>query len=194
MLPKSYVVFKWVVYAIATLFLCALQSLLLNHIRVLGLTPFLYPVLPAAVAMFEGSRRGAVFALLFGIACDLLLPAPFRGFFTLIFPVAAFVAGGVAERLASRGFLCALIVSSLGRLFPDVCSDTVRRTISGPDGPDHLGGSGAHPSRAFDCTAGLPDDLPPVCGRLLIEPPSRGAERNPPQWKTKSIFSGVPIF
>ena len=116
MLPKSYVVFKWVVYAIATLFLCALQSLLLNHIRVLGLTPFLYPVLPAAVAMFEGSRRGTVFALLFGIACDLLLPAHFRGFFTLIFPVAAFVAGGVAERLASRGFLCALIVSSLGLL------------------------------------------------------------------------------
>ena len=116
MLPKSYTVFKWVVYAIATLLLCALQSVVLNHIRVLGLTPFLYPVLPALVAMFEGSRPGAVFALVFGLYCDLLVPEPFPGFFALIFPVAAIAAAWVAERLTSRGFLCALIVSSMGLL------------------------------------------------------------------------------
>ena len=59
MLPKSYVVFKWAVYAAATLLLCALQSMALNQIHALGLTPFLYPMLPALVAMFEGPRRGA---------------------------------------------------------------------------------------------------------------------------------------
>ena len=37
-----------------------------SNIRILGLTPFLYPMLPAAVAMFEGTRRGAVVALIFG--------------------------------------------------------------------------------------------------------------------------------
>ena len=37
MLPKSYTVFKWLVYALATLLLFSLQSLLLNHIRVLNL-------------------------------------------------------------------------------------------------------------------------------------------------------------
>ena len=116
MLPKSYTVFKWAVYAIATLLLCALQSVVLNHIRVLGLTPFLYPVLPALVAMFEGSRPGAVFALVFGLYCDQLVPEPFPGFFALIFPVAAIAAAWVAERLTSRGLLCALIVSSLGLL------------------------------------------------------------------------------
>ncbi len=116
MLPKSYVVFKWAVYALATLGLCALQSLVLCHIRVLGLTPFLYPLLPALVAMFEGSRRGAVFALLFGLCCDLLLPAPFRGFFTIVFPAAAALAAAAAERLLSRGFLCGLVVSSLALL------------------------------------------------------------------------------
>ena len=57
MLPKSYVVFKWTVYALASLLLFALQSLLLSHIRVMGVTPFLYPILPAAAAMYEGSRR-----------------------------------------------------------------------------------------------------------------------------------------
>lgn len=116
MLPKSYTVFKWAVYAIATLLLCATQSVVLNHIRVLGLTPFLFPVLPAVAAMFEGARSGAVFGLIFGLACDLLVPEPFPGFFAVIFPVIAVASAWVAERLLSRGFLCALIVASLGLL------------------------------------------------------------------------------
>ncbi len=108
MQPKSYRVFKWVVYALATMLLCALQAMFFSNIRILGLTPFLYPMLPAAVAMFEGTRRGAVFALIFGV--------PFRGFFAIIFPVIAALSGEIAGRLLSRGFLCALIVSSLGLL------------------------------------------------------------------------------
>ena len=88
MQPKSYRVFKWVVYALATMLLCALQAMFFSNIRILGLTPFLYP----------------------------MLPAPFRGFFAIIFPVIAALSGGVAGRLLSRGFLCALIVSSLGLL------------------------------------------------------------------------------
>ena len=116
MQPKSYRVFKWVIYALATLFLCGLQETFFCHIRVLGLTPFLYPVLPAVVAMFEGPRQGAVFALALGVLCDLLVPAPFRGFFAILFPVIASLSGGIAGRLLSRGFLCALIVSSLGML------------------------------------------------------------------------------
>lgn len=114
MQPKSYRVFKWVMYALVTLLLCALYAMFFSNIRVLGLTPFLYPMLPAMVAMFEGPRQGAVFALALGVLCDLLVPAPFRGFFSIIFPVIAALSGGIAGRLQSRGFLCALIVSSLG--------------------------------------------------------------------------------
>lgn len=116
MQPKSYRVFKWVVYAFATLLLCILQSLVCCNIRVLGLTPFLYPVLPAVFGMFEGSRPGAVFGLLLGLFCDLLVPAPFRGFFTIVFPLAAAFAAGIASRLQSRGVLCTLIVSAAGLL------------------------------------------------------------------------------
>lgn len=116
MQPKSYRIFQWAVYAIATLLLCALQSLVLGHIRVLGLTPFLYPMLPALVAMFEGANQGAAFAMAFGVVCGLLLPAPFPGFFALIFPVAAICSAWVAERLLSRGILCAAIVSLLSLL------------------------------------------------------------------------------
>lgn len=116
MLPKNYLVFKWIVYAIASLFLCALQSLVLSHIRVLGLTPFLFPMLPAMAAMFEGAKHGGVFGLVLGLMCDLLLPAPFPGFFTIAFSAGAILAGVFAERLASRGMACALIVSALGLL------------------------------------------------------------------------------
>lgn len=116
MLPKNYLVFKWAVYAIAAFLLCALQSMVLGNIRVLGLTPFLYPMIPAAAAMFEGPKQGGIFALCFGFLCDLLLPAPFPGFFSISFALGAILAGAVAERVMSRGFGCALVTSALGLL------------------------------------------------------------------------------
>ena len=116
MLPKNYLAFKWIVYAIASFFFCILQSAVLGNIRVLGLTPFLYPMLPAAAAMFEGPKQGGIFAMCFGLLCDLLLPAPFPGFFTIAFPLGAILAGVIAERVMSRGFGCALVVSALGLL------------------------------------------------------------------------------
>lgn len=116
MKSKNHLVVKWLVYAAATFFLCMVQSMALGGVRVLGLTPFLYPMLPAVVAMFEGPKQGGVFALALGLLCDLLLPAPFPGFFTIAFAVGAILSGSVAGRLASKGFACALIVSALGLL------------------------------------------------------------------------------
>lgn len=116
MLPKSYLTFKWIVYTLATLLLCALQSLVLCHIRVLSVTPFLYPMLPAVAAMYEGPRRGALYALSFGFLCDLLLPAPFTGFFVLVFPLIGLLSASIAGNMLSPGFFCALLVSTLGLL------------------------------------------------------------------------------
>ena len=116
MQPKSYRVFKWVIYALATLFLCGLQNMFFCHIRVLGLTPFLYPMLPAVVAMFEGPRQGAVFALALGVVCDLLLPAPFKGFYTVVFPTIALFSAMVAENFFAPGVLCGIFVSTGGLL------------------------------------------------------------------------------
>lgn len=114
MLPKSYLAFKWIVYALATLLLCTLQTLVFCHIRVLSVTPFLYPMLPAVAAMYEGPRRGAFYALSFGFLCDLLLPAPFTGFFVLLFPLIALLSASIAGNMLSPGFFCALLVSALG--------------------------------------------------------------------------------
>lgn len=113
MMPKSYLVFKWTVYSLATLALFALQYLVLDNIQVLGLTLFLYPVLPAVAASYEGLRRGSVFALAVGLVCDLLLPGPFEGFFAIAFTLAALIAVLIAENLLSPGFLCGLAVSAV---------------------------------------------------------------------------------
>ena len=56
MMPKSYIVFKWVIYSLATLFMMAFQALLLNQIEIMGVIPFLYPMLPAVVSMYEIGR------------------------------------------------------------------------------------------------------------------------------------------
>ncbi len=116
MLPKSYLAFKWAVYGLATLLLFTMQSLVLNNIHVYHLTPFLYPMLPAIAAMYEGSRRGPVFALVLGVVCDLLLPSPSQGFYTVVFPVIALFSSMVAENFFAPGVLCGLFVSAGGLL------------------------------------------------------------------------------
>lgn len=113
MQPKSYSIFKWTVYSLATCLLLVFQSLILDHVKVMGLTPFLYPILPAIVSIYEGSRRGPVFALAFGVICDLLLAGPFEGFFALAFTLASILACSVAENLLAPSFLCGLLVSAL---------------------------------------------------------------------------------
>lgn len=116
MLPKSYLAFKWIVYALATLLLCMLQSLIFSHIQVLSVSPFLYPVLPAVAAMYEGPKQGAFYGLSFGFLCDLLLPAPFTGFFVLLFPLIGLFSASIAGNMLSPGFFCAMLVSALGLL------------------------------------------------------------------------------
>ena len=116
MLPKSYIVTKWIIYSLGTLLLFALQHLLLNPIRLLGVTPFLYPILPALVASHEGLRSGSVFALSLGVVCDLLLTGPFNGFYTIMFTLIGILAAVIGENLISSGFLCSFAVSVVALL------------------------------------------------------------------------------
>lgn len=123
-MPKSYLIFKWVVYSLATMLLVLLQLFVLNYIHVGGIVPFLPPMLVGAAASYEGSRASPVYALVFGLLCDLALtgagvPA---GFFTFVFTLAALFASLLAENLFSPGFLCSLmsvtvcyLVTALGR-------------------------------------------------------------------------------
>lgn len=114
MQPKSYIIAKWSVYTLATFVLAALQHLVLDHIALWGVTPFLYPVLCALVSSYEGLRQGGAFSLAMGVLCDLMVRGPFDGFYTLVFTLIGIFSGRIGESVLSPGWLCGLIVSGMG--------------------------------------------------------------------------------
>jgi len=111
---KTFHLFKWILYILATLALCFVQSAALDHLEINGVTPFIYPILAALVPMFEGGREGPVFSLLFGLLCDLLLYSPAPGFFTILFTLTALIAAVIGENLLRHNFFCGLLVSAVG--------------------------------------------------------------------------------
>lgn len=113
MQPKQYIVMKWCVYGVATLLLCLLQICVLRFIRLGGVTPFLYPMLAAVVAVCEGRSGGVWFALTLGAACDLGGHSPFVGFFIFIFTGTALLSALLAEYLLEPGFLCGLAATGI---------------------------------------------------------------------------------
>ena len=88
----------------------------MQRIHVWGVIPFLYPLLPAIVAIYEGRRRGPVFARALGVVCDAMLHGPFQGFFTILFPAVALFAAVMGENFLSPGFFCCLFVSAAALL------------------------------------------------------------------------------
>lgn len=138
MLPKSYIITKWTVYTLATLLMAALQHLLLDRISLWGVTPFIYPMLPALVASYEGLHRGSKFALVTGFLCDLLIAGPFEGFYTVIFTLIGILAALIGENLLSPGWLCGFSVAAMGlglviisRLLLHLLSGSLRPLLMG---------------------------------------------------------------
>ena len=118
MIGRSEIYIKWLLYALATAALFILQDLL-QDLRLLGVLPFLYPVMAAALSMYEGAFAGTVYSLVLGVVCDLLLPGPIPCFYTLIFPLAGLCAGLMARNWLPAGFPCCLATSALAFVLTD---------------------------------------------------------------------------
>lgn len=110
---------RWALYAGATLLLCLLQTML-HGLRIWGLFPFLYPLMVAAVANYEGAIAGTAYGLTLGILCDLTLAAPIPCFYTLIFPPVGLVAGLIAGGLLSSGPFCLTISAVVSLTMTDL--------------------------------------------------------------------------
>ena len=63
-MPRSYLIFKWAVYALATALLALVQVLLLNHLSPWGIVPFLPPMAVGVAASYEGSRASPAYAVI----------------------------------------------------------------------------------------------------------------------------------
>ena len=74
MLARSATIFKWTLYTLAGLVWAVVQAAFLQRVTIWGVIPFLYPLIAALPATFEGPAAGTVYALACGVFCDLLLP------------------------------------------------------------------------------------------------------------------------
>ena len=106
MLARSDTIIKWILYALAGLVWAVVQAAVLQRFTFWGVIPFLYPLIAAIPATFEGPTAGTVYALAAGVFCDLLLPSPIPCFYTLIFPLVGLAAGLLSQSLIPAGYLC----------------------------------------------------------------------------------------
>lgn len=104
---------KWLLYAALTLPFLLIQQYLLNYLEVLGVHPFILPLLGAMVAIFESRGESAFFAVALGVLCDLLMPSVIPCFYTLSFLATALLVGLIVGRVIMPGFPCAFICSAI---------------------------------------------------------------------------------
>lgn len=119
MLIRTEILAKWLLYAAAALAAVLIQGFVLQFLRILGVMPFLYPLLAVLVAMYEGPLGGTVWCLALGVACDLVLPAPIPCFYTMVFPLAGLCAGLIAQSWLPAGLPCSYVVSALAFALTD---------------------------------------------------------------------------
>ena len=106
MLARSATIFKWTLYTLAGLVWAVVQAAFLQRVTIWGVIPFLYPLIAALPAIFEGPAAGTVYALACGVFCDLLLPSSIPCFYTLILPLVGLAAELLSQSLIPAGYLC----------------------------------------------------------------------------------------
>lgn len=119
MLARNETIFKWALYAAAALLCFLVQGAVLQRLTIWGVIPFVYPVIAAVVAAYEGPTAGTIFALALGVVCDTLVPESIPCFYTLIFPAAGLCAALISQSLLPAGFLCGVVTSVLSFLLTD---------------------------------------------------------------------------
>ena len=92
---------KWLLYAAVTLLLVLLQSLVLTHIHLLDIHPFALPLLAGIIAVWEPQRECAFYGLVFGLVCDLTMPAAMPCLYTLSFLIAGLLVNFIARKTSS---------------------------------------------------------------------------------------------
>lgn len=113
MLARNALLFKWSVYLGTMLLAVLLQTLVLEHLIIAGVFPFIYPALVAVMATYEAPLEASVYGLILGVLCDILLHAPISCLYTLLFPTTAFLCTIISKNLLKAGFLCSGVCTIL---------------------------------------------------------------------------------
>ena len=102
MIARNETIFKWSLYAAATALCLLVQTGLLQRLEFWGVIPFLYPLLAAIPATFQGPLAGTISCL-----------------YTLVFPLAGLCAGLLSQSWLPAGFLCSLVSAAAAFLLTD---------------------------------------------------------------------------
>ena len=119
MLGRTEIIFKWLLYAAGVLICWILHGVALQFLNIFGVMPFIFPMLAAVIAMYEGPFSGSICALVMGILCDLTISVPIPCFYTLVFPIIGMLAGLIAKNWLPMSFWCAAILSLLAFTLTD---------------------------------------------------------------------------
>ena len=112
---RSDLIFKWSTYSALSLLILLLQGFL-PEIRLFGVTLFLPPVLVALLASLEPNLQGLIFALCFGLLCDLSLLGPTPCFYLVSFVLIAMLSALLSTRILNAELLRSLAVAPAGIL------------------------------------------------------------------------------
>ncbi len=113
-------ILKWTFYALAAAALFFLRRLFLGSMTFFGVLPFLPPVVLAVIASFELPQPSVIAGIVFGVLCDLVLPAPFPCLYTVAFTIAALLISTLVSNLLQQGFPRALLSCVLTFLIVDL--------------------------------------------------------------------------
>lgn len=120
-MTRRAIIQKWILYSLCALGLVLLEGLVLVRIEVWGVHPLLLPAIAVIPVTMEQDEAALLFAVFFGLACDLLTPVSGLPCFYAI----AFFLGGAAAwllsgRVVAAGLACSLAASAAALLICDL--------------------------------------------------------------------------
>ena len=105
---------KWICYCLGALVLVLVQSAVLVHVRIWGVHPFILPAIAVIPATLERNEQALLYAVFFGLACDLLSPvAGLPCFYALAFLLGAAAAWLLSGQVIMAGVVCSLVVTGV---------------------------------------------------------------------------------
>ena len=112
-MTRRMITIKWIFYSLWTLLFLLAQQLVLPHIRVWGVHPFLLPAIAVIPVTLERDEGALLFSVFFGLACDLLTPvAGLPCFYALAFLVSGGLAWLLSGRVVAVGLVCSLAAAA----------------------------------------------------------------------------------
>ena len=103
-------VIKWAIYVALAIVFSMVETRLMPHIRVFGVSPGFGAALTAAVAIYEGAAGGAAFGLVCG-ALEYLSPGNSELIYMLVYMIGGYTAGALCDYMLNRSILSALLVT-----------------------------------------------------------------------------------